>query len=63
LPEMSIESASRWLKEGQFPPGSMGPKITAAIDFLKRGGQSVLITSIDKIDEALQGTAGTVLRR
>ncbi|HIJ17408.1 MAG TPA: carbamate kinase, partial [Thermoplasmata archaeon] len=48
---------------GQFPPGSMGPKIEAAIRFLKGGGEEVIITSIDKLFEAIDGTAGTHIYR
>ena len=61
LPQMTVEEARRFLKEGHFPPGSMGPKILAAIDFLDRGGERVLITSIDRISQALEGKAGTII--
>ena len=44
---------------GQFPAGSMGPKIEAALDYLKRGGQEVLITSPDCFADALVGKRGT----
>ena len=47
------------LAAGHFPPGSMGPKIQAAIEFVRSGGRSVAITSPEKIREALEGTAGT----
>ena len=47
------------LAAGHFPPGSMGPKIQAAIEFVRGGGHSVVITSPEKIREALEGTAGT----
>ncbi len=60
--EMESARASeleRWLGEGHFPPGSMGPKIQAAIEFVRGGGRSVLITSPGKIAEAMQGKAGT----
>jgi carbamate kinase len=43
----------------QFPSGSMGPKIEAALDFLKRGGREVIITDPDHLAEALNGAAGT----
>jgi len=59
LERITSEEARRYLKEGHFPPGSMGPKVEAAIHFLERGGQSVLITSPEKIPEALKGAAGT----
>ena len=49
----------RWLGEGHFPPGSMGPKIQAAIEFVRGGGREVVITSPEKVAEAMQGKAGT----
>jgi len=63
LDMMSMEEASRYYQEGQFPAGSMGPKIKAAIDFLERGGKEVLITSIDRIVDAFTGKTGTRIVR
>ncbi len=59
LDVMSVEEARGYYEEGQFPAGSMGPKIKAAIDFLQRGGKEVLITSIDRIVDAFAGKTGT----
>ena len=59
LDGLSISEAKKYLEEGQFPPGSMGPKIQAVINFLESGGERAIITSIDKIKEALEGTSGT----
>lgn len=59
LLEVSIEDALRYLEEGQFPKGSMGPKIEAAILFLQKGGKNVIITTIDKLQDALAGKTGT----
>ena len=59
LPKLSISEAKKYLEDGQFPPGSMGPKIQAVVNFLESGGERAIITSIDKIIEALEGTAGT----
>lgn len=56
---MTVAEAKRYYKEKQFPAGSMGPKIKAAIDFIERGGKEVLITSIDRIVEAFAGKTGT----
>lgn len=61
LKHLSLEEARRYLAAGQFPPGSMGPKIEAAIGYLDRGGRLVLITSPERIPEALHGMAGTRL--
>jgi carbamate kinase len=51
--------ARRYLREGQFAAGSMGPKIEAALAYLERGGRLAIITSPERIPEALQGMAGT----
>lgn len=59
LDRLSISEAKKYLEEGQFPAGSMGPKIQAVINFLESGGERAIITSIDKIIEALEGKAGT----
>lgn len=48
-----------WLEAGQFPPGSMGPKIEAAIHYLRNGGKEVIITSYECLTDALDGKAGT----
>lgn len=63
LDHLSIEDAKKLLGAGQFPPGNMGPKIEAAIDFLNQGGQKVIISSIEKAEEAIFGDAGTTITR
>jgi carbamate kinase len=57
--EMTAEEAQTYLGEGQFPPGSMGPKIQAAIDFIHDGGKEVLITSPNHLKAALLNRSGT----
>jgi carbamate kinase len=59
LDVVTIEEARRHLADGQFPAGSMGPKIEAALGFLERGGDEVLITSPDRLADALEGATGT----
>ena len=56
---MTAAEAAKHAADGQFPPGSMGPKITAALRFLERGGPRALITALDKLEQALAGKAGT----
>ncbi len=56
---LTVEEARRYLAAGQFPPGSMGPKIEAAVQFLQGGGREVIITSPPQIPRALAGEAGT----
>ncbi|HEX9165719.1 MAG TPA: carbamate kinase [Gemmatimonadales bacterium] len=52
----------RWLAEGQFPEGSMGPKIQAALAYLDRQGREVVITDIEHLLSAVAGQAGTHIR-
>ncbi|MCD6132076.1 MAG: carbamate kinase, partial [Candidatus Hydrothermae bacterium] len=59
LERVTLEQIERFYSEGHFPPGSMGPKIEAAIDFLKNGGEEVIITSIEKAHDALYNSMGT----
>jgi len=59
LTKLTVEKAKKYLHEGHFPPGSMGPKIQAAINFLNYGGELAIITSIDKVREAMEGVSGT----
>jgi carbamate kinase len=59
LDRITVAEAARYLAEGQFPSGSMGPKIKACIQFVEHGGATAIITSPDCIAEALRGRAGT----
>lgn len=59
LRTLTVEEAGRHLREGQFPPGSMGPKVEAAVRFIQSGGKRAVITSIGAIEEAVAGRAGT----
>jgi len=59
LSRLSVADARKHLAEGQFPSGSMGPKIQAGIDFLEGGGEEVIITSPECIALALDGKSGT----
>jgi carbamate kinase len=63
IKKMSVAKARKMLADGQFPPGSMGPKITAAIDYIEGGGKEVLITSAEKLRLALIGRSGTKIVR
>ncbi len=56
---MTVDEASRYLEAGQFPSGSMGPKIRAAVNFLRAGGERTLICALDQFDRAIHGKAGT----
>jgi len=59
LDKMTLGEAKRYLKEGHFPEGSMGPKIESAIQFLESGGKEVIITSIPKAYDSVKRKAGT----
>jgi carbamate kinase len=59
ITNLAVPEARRYLREGQFAAGSMGPKIEAALAYLERGGRLAIITSPERIPEALQGMAGT----
>ena len=60
LDRLTVEEAKKYLAEKHFPPGSMGPKIEAAIQFLESGGKEVIITSISKAyDSVKKKSAGT----
>lgn len=61
LDRLTVAEAEQYLAEGQFPAGSMGPKIAAAIDFLKAGGKEVIITQPHLLEEAIAGRNGTHL--
>jgi carbamate kinase len=63
LDQIRLDEAETLLKQGHFPKGSMGPKIEAAISFLKNGGEKVVITSMEKSAEAALGKAGTTIRK
>lgn len=59
IPSMTVAEARAYLAQGHFAPGSMGPKIEGAIDFLRRGGREVIITLPEKTLDAFDGKAGT----
>ena len=63
LPCATAEELSEYAAAGHFPAGSMGPKVQAAIEFVRGGGREVVITSPAKLMEALEGTTGTRVRR
>jgi carbamate kinase len=63
LDRVSLADARRYLAEGQFGAGSMAPKIHAAIAFLEHGGTLVIITSPERLEDAVAGRAGTAIAR
>lgn len=59
LGRMTLAEAKEYYEEGHFPPGSMGPKIQAIINFLEMGGEKAIITNPENIERALLGETGT----
>jgi carbamate kinase len=57
--EMTVDEAKQQMAREQFPPGSMGPKIEAAIDYIEGGGKEVLITSASHLKAAMIQRSGT----
>lgn len=61
LDELIIEEANKHIADGQFAPGSMLPKVEAAMKFVQSGnGKRAIITSLDKAIDAIEGKTGTV---
>jgi carbamate kinase len=59
LTTVAVAELEKQQAAGQFPPGSMGPKIEAALRFLRDGGQEVVITSYECLRSAMKGSGGT----
>lgn len=59
LSEMTVADCKKYMAEGQFPDGSMGPKVKAAMMFVEKTGRPAIITSIADVTAALEGKAGT----
>ena len=56
---MTVSEAKKYLEEGHFKPGSMGPKVLASIRFIENGGKVAIIGHLKKAYEALKGESGT----
>ncbi len=59
LPVMTVDEAREYMAQGQFPAGSMGPKIEAAADYIENGGERALITSASHLKASLINRSGT----
>jgi carbamate kinase len=59
--KLTVAEAEKHLRDGQFPPGSMGPKIEAAVQFVRATGKTVMITDVEHVREALTGNGGTMI--
>lgn len=63
LAEIGAAELRGLVAAGQFPPGSMGPKVEAALHFLERGGEEVVICHPESLVEGFDGRAGTRIRK
>jgi carbamate kinase len=63
LRRLDPPAARRFAAQGHFPPGSMGPKVEAAVGFVEAGGQRAVITSAARLGAALRGEDGTTIER
>ncbi len=61
IKKMSVKEAKKYLKEGAFPAGSMGPKVGAAVEFIEQGGKKAIIAHLRDFLPALKGKAGTII--
>jgi len=57
--KITLPEAKKYLEEGHFLAGSMGPKVKACVRFLESGGERAIITSLDRAVDALEGNTGT----
>ena len=63
LDELTPETAGKYVDEGQFAPGSMLPKVQAAVKFaVSKPGRSALITLLDRAADGIAGKTGTIVR-
>lgn len=64
LAQMTVEEAERYIEEGHFAPGSMLPKVKAAMMFANsKAGRKSIVTSLEKAREALAGKTGTIIMK
>jgi carbamate kinase len=63
LRSITLREAARYRDEGHFPPGSMGPEIEPTREFIQSGGKKAIICSIEDIEKAVRGKAGTEIIR
>ena len=61
LDRLTAAEAERMLGAGQFPAGSMGPKVRATVRFVRATGRRAVICAIDAIEAAVAGRAGTAI--
>mgnify|MGYP003701599019 CR=1 FL=1 len=63
LERITLEEAQRYMDAGEFPPGSMGPKMQALMNYVRSTGGTGVITTPEKMKDAVKGLAGTHIVR
>ena len=64
LSELTPELAEKYIEEGEFPAGSMLPKVQAAVEFAQSGeGRTSLITLLEKAKDGIAGKTGTLIHQ
>ena len=61
LTQLTVSEVLEMADRGEFPPGSMGPKVDAAVQFVQGGGQVAVVCSPEDLVEAFKGKAGTAI--
>jgi carbamate kinase len=59
MARLTVSDAERLLDAGEFPPGSMGPKVESAARFIREGGSAAVVTCAEQLLGAVDGSAGT----
>ena len=59
MARLTVGDAERLLADGEFPPGSMGPKVESGVRFVREGGRAAIVTSAERLSGAVDGRAGT----
>ena len=59
MAQLKVSDALRLLEQGEFPPGSMGPKVESAAAFAAPGGRVAVVTSAERLIDAVRGAGGT----
>jgi carbamate kinase len=59
MSRLTVSDARQLLESGEFPPGSMGPKVESGVRFVADGGRAAIVTCAEQLQDAIEGTAGT----
>jgi carbamate kinase len=59
MARLTVGDAERLLADGEFPPGSMGPKVESGARFVREGGRAAIVTSAERLRDAVDGIGGT----